>query len=90
MAARRPDLKLLFLGTRYPVAAPVNALDPFWTLDAALSARWVMGGWAVSPLLRVERLRDERDPFIFAFPEPGRTVRVEVRIAPASPHPIRP
>jgi vitamin B12 transporter len=86
----RTELRARYTGTRYPVAAPVNALDPFWSLDAVVSARWLVAGWSVRPLLRVERLLDERDPFIFAFPEPGRTLRLEVRVAPASPLPTRP
>jgi vitamin B12 transporter len=84
------ELRARYTGLRYPVAAPVNALDPFWSVDAVLSARWSLAGWSVRPLVRVERLLDERDPFIFAFPEPGRTLRLEVRLTPDPRLPIRP
>jgi vitamin B12 transporter len=86
----RAEFRARYTGTRYPVAAPLNALDPFWSLDGVVSARWLVAGWSVGALVRVERLLDERDPFIFAFPEPGRTLRVEVRLAPDSPLPFRP
>ena len=81
----RLEVRARYTGARYPVAAPVNALEPFWTLDAVLSGAWRLGGWHVRPLVRVDRLLDERNPFIHAFPEPGRTVHVEVRVAPNRP-----
>ena len=86
----RLEVRARYTGTRFPVAAPVNALEPFWTLDAVLSGAWRLGGWHVRPLVRVDRLLGERDPFIHAFPEPGRTVRLEVRLAPERPFPHRP
>jgi vitamin B12 transporter len=84
------ELRARYTGVRHPVAAPVNTLDPFWSMDAVISARWLLAGWSVRPLVRVERLLDERDPFIFAFPEPGRTLRLEVRLTPDSRLLVRP
>jgi hypothetical protein len=86
----RAELRGVYTGTRYPVAAPVNALEPFWTIDVLVSGRWLLAGWSVSPLVRVERLLNARDPFMFAFPEPGRTIRLEVRLAPDPRLPNRP
>ncbi len=66
-------------GLRYPVPAPINELNAFWSFDALLGGRWEWGGWEWSPLLRVDRLFDDRTPFIYSFPEPGRTLRLELR-----------
>jgi hypothetical protein len=32
--------------------------------------------------LRIERLFDATDALIFAYPDPGRTLRVELRVGP--------
>lgn len=72
-------LDAVHTGRRYPVPAAVNALDPFWTLDLSAGGELARGRWRLEPLVRVERLLDERAPFIHAFPEPGRTLLVELR-----------
>jgi vitamin B12 transporter len=76
----RGELAARYTGVRYPVPARVNALEPFWTLDATVSGSVRVGGWDIRPLLRVDRLRDERASFIFAVPEPGRTLSAELRL----------
>jgi len=81
----RLHLRGLFTGTRYPAPAHLNALPPFWTLDGELSRLWTMGGWTGRVALRGDRLLDHKDSLIFAFPEPGRTLRLEFRLAPTLP-----
>ncbi len=71
-----------FIGTRYPVPAPLNALDPYWTLDVRLARSFGTGGWRLTPVLSVERLLDNEDSLIFGYPEPGRTIRFELLAQP--------
>lgn len=72
-----------YLGTRYPVPTEANALPSFWTFDLSLSGELDVGGRVVEPSLRVDRVLDRDEPFIFAFPEPGRTWEVRVRMRPS-------
>jgi hypothetical protein len=76
------EVRARYTGLRYPVAAPVNPLDPFWTTEVVISGEWSARGWRVRPLLRIDRMLDERAPFIYAFPEPGRTFLLELRLKP--------
>ncbi|TVP56901.1 MAG: TonB-dependent receptor [Gemmatimonadales bacterium] len=69
-----------YVGSRFPVPAPVNELPGFWSTDLGVSGRGRLAGWEFEPSLRVDRLFDERSPFIFSIPEPGRTVRFEIDI----------
>ncbi len=69
-----------YLGTRYPVAAPLNALPPFWNVDLRLRGRLALRDWLLEPSLQVDRILDAKDSFIFAFPEPGRTWTLQLRI----------
>ncbi|MEN8143803.1 MAG: TonB-dependent receptor plug domain-containing protein [Gemmatimonadota bacterium] len=69
-----------YLGLRYPVAAPLNGLPGFWSFDLSASRRWSWSGWQIEPSLRLERLFDSKDNLIFAYPDPGRTASVEVRV----------
>jgi len=69
-----------YTGTRYPVPARVNALDPFWTLALRAARDLNLAGWRVTPVLRVERLLDNDDSLIFGFPEPGRTLQLDVTL----------
>jgi vitamin B12 transporter len=72
-----------YTGARFPVPAEANALEPFWTVHLSVGGRIPIGGWTVEPLLRVDRLLDERSPFIHAMPEPGRTAVVHLRLRPS-------
>jgi vitamin B12 transporter len=89
VAWRRPGvharLQGRYTGLRYPVRAAANALDPFWTVELAAGGEVGVGGWTVEPVLRVDRLLDERHPFIHSFPEPGRTVHLEARLRRGPP-----
>lgn len=69
-----------YLGSRLPVPADVNRLPGFWTLDVGASTVFPVAGWQVEPALRVDRVLDARDSMIFAFPEPGRTIRLELAV----------
>jgi vitamin B12 transporter len=71
-----------FIGTRYPVPAHLNALDPYWTLDLRLRRGFAAGAWELTPTLAVDRLLDNEDSLIFGYPEPGRTFRLELAVRP--------
>ena len=71
-------LDVRYIGVRYPVPAPVNALDPYWTLGLQLRRRFRLGAWSITPRLTVNRLTDNQDSLIFGYPEAGRTVRLEI------------
>jgi hypothetical protein len=71
-----------FVGTRYPVPAPLNGLDPFMTVDVRLRRVFDAGNWQIVPVLAIDRLFDERSSLIFGYPEPGRTFRFEIAARP--------
>ncbi len=71
-----------FVGTRYPVPAPLNALDPYWTWDLRLRRSFDAGGWQVTPTLAVDRVFDNRNSLIYGYPEPGRVIRIEIAARP--------
>ena len=71
-------------GARFPVPAPVNELDGFWVTDFDVGHRWLFGAWSAEGRLRIERLFNVTDALIFAYPDPGRTLRVELRVGPIS------
>ena len=71
-----------YTGARFPVPAPVNELDAFWVTDVDVGRRWLLGAWSAESRLRIERLFNVTDALIFAYPDPGRTLRVELRVGP--------
>jgi outer membrane cobalamin receptor len=76
------DAAARYIGTRYPVPAPLNALDAYWTFDLRLRRSFDAGGWRITPMLAVDRLFDNDDSLIFGYPEPGRVVRFELAARP--------
>jgi outer membrane cobalamin receptor len=78
--AWRVALGARFTGVRNTVPAQVNTLPSFWTTSAAASREWRLGRWTLTPTLRADRLFDEKGSLIFGFPEPGRTLRVDVAL----------
>jgi vitamin B12 transporter len=74
-----------YIGKRYPVPAPLNALDPYWTVDLRLRRSFDAGSWRITPTLAVDRLFDNDDSLIFGYPEPGRVVRFELAARPRPP-----
>jgi vitamin B12 transporter len=77
------DLGARFTGVRYPVPARLNALPPYWTTSAGVGRTWLLRGWTVAPSVRADRLFGERESLIFGFPEPGRTLRVDLALRPS-------
>lgn len=73
-------LSTQLVGARYPVPNRVNRLPSFWTTDASLSRRWDTSLGPLAIGLSVDRVFDNDDSLIFAFPEPGRTVRLSARL----------
>jgi outer membrane cobalamin receptor len=71
-----------YIGQRYPVPAPLNALDPYWTVDLRLRRSFDAGTWQITPTLAVDRLFDNDDSLIFGYPEPGRVLRLELAARP--------
>jgi len=69
-----------YTGARFPVPNDVNELAAFWALDLSARRSLVVGSAAVEIQLQVERLLDQHDALIFAFPHPGRALRVTVRL----------
>jgi hypothetical protein len=60
----------------------VNELPGFWVTDFDVGHRWSSGAWRVEAHLGIERLFNVTDALIFAYPDPGRTLRVELRVGP--------
>lgn len=79
----RGELTGRYTGLRYPVPAAVNAMAPYWSFGATVSRAWTWSGWTIHPVARIERLLDRRDSHIFGFPEPGRTLFLEMRLSRA-------
>ncbi len=76
----RLDAAARYTGTRYPAAAAVNALPGFWSTSLRAGRDWRLGRWSLATSVDVDRLLDERDSLIAGFPEPGRRVRLDVRV----------
>jgi vitamin B12 transporter len=77
----RLDARARYTGERYPAAARVNALPGFWSTDLRAGRDWRLGAWTMTTAVDVDRALDERDSLIAGFPEPGRRVRLDVRVA---------
>ncbi len=72
-----------YVGRRFPVPAPVNHLPGFWSWDAEVGLRSALATWSVETRLRIRRLLDQRQTLIFDFPDPGRTLELEIELSPA-------
>ncbi|HEX6909667.1 MAG TPA: TonB-dependent receptor, partial [Longimicrobium sp.] len=77
----RVDAAARYTGERYPQAARVNALPGFWSTEARAGRDWRLGAWTMTTAVDVDRALDEKDALIAGFPEPGRRVRLDVRVA---------
>ena len=77
----RVDAFARYTGLRYPAAARVNALPGFWSTALRAGRDWRVGGWTMTAAVDVDRALDETDSLIAGFPEPGRRVRLDVRLA---------
>lgn len=81
----RAELDGRFLGQRTTDPSAANLLPAFWTFDLLLGRRWRWSGWLLQADVRIDRLLDRRNSFIFAYPEPGRTLRLALSLAAPSP-----
>ncbi|HEV3052185.1 MAG TPA: TonB-dependent receptor, partial [Longimicrobium sp.] len=77
----RMDAFARYTGLRYPAAAEINALPGFWSTALRAGRDWRVGGWTMTAAVDVDRALDEKDSLIAGFPEPGRRVRLDVRVA---------
>jgi vitamin B12 transporter len=84
--AWRAELAARYTGLRYPAPAKVNALPGFWSAEAGLSREWRVGGWAAVTAVDVDRLFGERESLIAGYPEPGRRVRLDLRLRRSALH----
>jgi len=69
-------------GARFPVPNAVNELPAFWTTNLRAQRTWGIGPVFLDVQMEIERLLDRRDTLIFAFPHPGRTFRITLRLGP--------
>ncbi len=76
----RASVSTALVGARYPVPNRVNRLPAFWTTDLNVSRTWRSTLGTLEVGLQVERVFDQRDALIFAYPDPGRTARLSARI----------
>jgi vitamin B12 transporter len=81
----RVDAFARYTGLRYPAAAEVNALPGFWSTALRAGRDWRVGRWTMTTAVDVDRALDEKDSLIEGFPEPGRRVRLDVRVARTGP-----
>ena len=81
----RMDAFARYTGVRYPAAARVNALPGFWSTALRAGHDWRVGRWTMTAAVDVDRALDEKDSLIQGFPEPGRRVRLDVRVARTGP-----
>jgi outer membrane cobalamin receptor len=84
--AWRADAAARYTGVRYPAPAKVNALPGFWSTELGVSHSWRLGGWTAVSAVSADRLFDERQSLIAGFPEPGRRVRIDLRLSRAGVH----
>jgi vitamin B12 transporter len=76
----RADVQARYTGARWPNPSAVNELPGFWSLDAGAARDWRARRWLLTAAVRVDRLLDETEPLIAGYPEPGRQLRVELRV----------
>ena len=69
-----------YTGARFPVPNAVNELPSFWTTTLSARRDWQIGGTPLEFGIEADRLFNEKDALIFAFPHPGRTLRLRVRV----------
>jgi vitamin B12 transporter len=69
-----------YIGVRYPVPNAVNGLPGFWATELRVSHDWNVGDWRLRAGIDVDRLLDETASLIYAFPDPGRTVRFSLEL----------
>ncbi|HEX6751748.1 MAG TPA: TonB-dependent receptor [Longimicrobium sp.] len=81
--AWRAEVAARYTGLRYPAPEKANALPGFWSAGAGVSRAWRLGRWAAVGAVTVDRLFDEKQSLIAGYPEPGRRVRLDLRLSRA-------
>lgn len=76
----RAEVAARYTGWRNPTPENANRLPGFWTLSARVARRWRVAGSMLDAAVDVDRLGGERDALIFGHPEPGRRVRIDLRL----------
>ncbi|HUF11680.1 MAG TPA: TonB-dependent receptor plug domain-containing protein [Longimicrobiales bacterium] len=79
-----------FTGVRYATPGHANPLPSYWDLDVTVSRDWRIASTKLTTSLAVERVLDNTDSFVHGYPEPGRRLRLELRLAPWSSEPLEP
>jgi outer membrane receptor protein involved in Fe transport len=78
--AWRAGVAARYTGLRHTAVSAVNTLPGFWSMEMDVAREWRVGGWAATTALRVDRLLDETESMIAGFPEPGRRLRMDLRL----------
>ena len=76
-----------YTGERNPTPSPANALPGFWSAELDLARDWRVRAWSLTTAVRVDRLFDEKESLIFGYPEPGRRLRMDLRVRRADERP---
>ncbi|HEX5727735.1 MAG TPA: TonB-dependent receptor, partial [Longimicrobiaceae bacterium] len=76
----RLELSGAYTGSRNPTPTSATALPGFWSLALAAARDWRLGRWTLTTAVDVDRLLDEKESLIFGYPEPGRRVRLDLRV----------
>jgi vitamin B12 transporter len=77
-----------YTGRRNTAPARLNSLPGFWSTAAAVRVHTSVFGWDSSVGLRINRLLDETDTLIFGYPDPGRSIQLELRLGADKTHTI--
>jgi hypothetical protein len=78
--AWRGDLGARYTGWRNPSVCNANRHPGFWTASARVGRGFRMAGFMLDLALEVDRLGNERDALIYGYPEPGRRIRLDLRL----------
>ncbi|HEU4453966.1 MAG TPA: TonB-dependent receptor, partial [Longimicrobium sp.] len=88
--AWRAGVAARWTGERPTSVSGVNRLPGFWSVEMDVAREWRVGGWAATAAVRVDRLLDETESLIAGFPEPGRRLRLDLRLRRAEGQDINP
>ena len=88
--AWRAGVAARWTGERPTSISGVNRLPGFWSVEMDVAREWRVGGWAATAAVRVDRLLDETESLIAGFPEPGRRLRLDLRLRRAEGQDINP
>lgn len=79
------SLTTLYVGGRRTIqGSSLNSLAPYWIANAQATVRLATGPWPLDALIGADDLLDDRAALLFDYPDPGRTLRLGLRIRHAS------